>query len=201
MDPKVKKEMKIVKRILASVLTILFLLSGCAAPAKEGIEVRSAWARPASQGDNGAVYFVIRSSEPDEITGVSSAVAEAAEMHESMMNGDVMEMNHLESVPLGAGEEVKFEPGGLHIMLVNLKEDLKTGDDIEISLHFKNYQDILLHVPVQDTPAMEAEGELIQYEDVSEVLEKSTRAGAPHQILGQPSLNGRGFSYGWMRNG
>jgi copper(I)-binding protein len=162
MDPKIKKEMKTVKRILVSVLTMLFLLSGCAAPATEGIEVRDAWARPAAQGGNGAVYFVVSSAEADELTSVSSDVAEAAELHESMMNGDVMEMHHLESVPLGADEEVKFEPGGLHIMLVNLKEDLKTGDEIEITLHFKNYQDIELHVPVQGTPAMEAGRELIQ---------------------------------------
>jgi copper(I)-binding protein len=160
-DLKIKKEMKTVNRILVSVLATVFLLTGCAAPAKEGIEVRQAWARPAAQAGNGAVYFVIRSSEADKLTGVSSDVAEAAEMHESMMNGDVMEMHHLESVPLEAGQEVHFEPGGLHIMLVNLKQALKTGDEIEITLHFKNYQDIQLRVPVQDTPAMETDHELM----------------------------------------
>jgi copper(I)-binding protein len=144
---------KIVNQTLVSVLAILFLLSGCAAPAKEGIEVRDAWARPAAQGENGAVYFVIRSSEPDEITGISSDVAEAAEMHESMMNGDVMEMHQLQSVPLGAGKQVTFEPGGLHIMLIDLKQDLKTGDEIEITLQFKNHEDLNVNVPVRDTPA------------------------------------------------
>ena len=140
-------------RTFVSVWTIVFLLSGCAAPAKEGIEVRDAWARPAAQGENGAVYFVIRSSEPDEITGISSEGAEAAEMHESMMNGDVMEMHQLQSVVLDAGEQVMFEPGGLHIMLVSLKQGLKVGDEIEITLHFKNHQDIQVSVPVRDSPA------------------------------------------------
>jgi periplasmic copper chaperone A len=144
---------KIVNQTLVYVLAIVFLLGGCAAPAKEGIEVREAWARPAAQGENGAVYFVIRSSEADEITGISSEVAEAAEMHESMMNGDVMEMHQLQSVPIGAGEQVTFEPGGMHIMLVSLKQDVKVGDEIEIILHFKNYQDIQVSVPVRDTPA------------------------------------------------
>jgi periplasmic copper chaperone A len=142
-----------VNQTLVYVLVIVFLLGGCAAPAEEGIEVREAWARPAAQGENGAVYFVIRSSEPDEITGISSEVAEAAEMHESMMNGDVMEMHQLQFVPLGAGEQVTFEPGGMHIMLVSLKQDVKVGDEIEITLHFKNYQDIQVSVPVRDTPA------------------------------------------------
>jgi periplasmic copper chaperone A len=147
--------MKVVNRILVFILAIAFLLSGCAAPATEGVDVREAWARPAAQGDNGAVYFVIRSWEADELVGVTSDVAEVVEMHESMMSGDVMEMHQLESVPLSAGEEVTFEPGSLHLMLVGLKQDLKAGDDIPITLHFKKYQDIQLHVSVQDAPPSE----------------------------------------------
>ena len=141
------------KRVLVSVLTIIVILSGCVAPATEGVEVRAAWARPAAQGGNGAVYFVIRSSEADELVGVVSDVAEAVEMHESTMNEDVMEMRQLVSVPLQAGGEVVFEPGGLHIMLVGLKQDLKLGDEFEITLQFRNHEDIQLGVPVQDTPA------------------------------------------------
>lgn len=143
------------KEILIIVLAIGVLLSGCAAPTTEGVEVRDAWARPASQGGNGAAYLVIRSSTADELVGVVSDIAEVVEMHESMMNGDVMQMHHMGSVSLGAGEEVIFEPGGLHIMLIGLKQDLKTGDEFEITLQFKNFQDIKLLVPVRDTPAME----------------------------------------------
>jgi copper(I)-binding protein len=144
-----------VYRMLMSVLAIAFLLSGCAAPATEGVEVHDAWARAAAQSGNGAIYFVIRSSAADELVGVSSDVADAVEMHESKMSGDLMEMRQLESVPLGAGDQVTFEPGGLHIMLIGLKQDLKAGDEFEITLHFKNYQDIPLRIPVQDTPAPE----------------------------------------------
>lgn len=141
-------------RNIVFTLVVVLLLSSCAPAAKE-IEVYDAWARPAAQGGNGAVYFVIRSSATEELLGVSSDAAAAVEMHESTMNGDVMEMRQVQSIPLGAGEEVIFDPGGLHIMLVNLKQDLKTGDEIEITLHFKDYQDIPLHVPVQESPPSE----------------------------------------------
>jgi periplasmic copper chaperone A len=144
--------MKPVNRILVFALGIVFLLSGCGAPAIENMEVRQAWARPAAQGENGAVYFVIRSPEEDEILGASTTVAEAVEIHESTMSGDVMEMHPSPSVPLGAGEEVKFEPGGLHIMLVRLNQDLKNGDAIEITLHFKNHEDFKVPVAVRDMP-------------------------------------------------
>ncbi len=142
-------------RTIVFTLAIVVFLSSCAAPATESVEVHDAWTRPAAQGGNGAVYFVIHSSAAEELTRVSSDVAEAVEMHESKMNGDVMEMRQLQSIPLGAGEEVLLEPGGLHVMLVNLERDLKAGDEIEITLHFKSYQDLPLRVPVQDSPPSE----------------------------------------------
>jgi copper(I)-binding protein len=144
-----------VKKILTAVLAIGFLLSGCGSPATQGVEVREAWARPAAQGGNGAVYFIVRSSAADELTGVVSDVADAVEMHESVMNGDVMEMHHMRSVPLDAGKDINFEPGGLHIMLIGLNQDLQAGDEFEITLQFKNYGDLKLNVPVRETPVSE----------------------------------------------
>lgn len=143
------------KRILIFVLATALLLSACGA--EKGIEVHEVWMRPVAKGENGAVYFVMHNHarEADELTGASSDSAVAAELHESKMNGDVMEMRPLESVPLEAFAEVKFEPGGLHLMLVDLKKDLKVGDELELTLHFKNFEDINVRVPVRDTPAPE----------------------------------------------
>jgi copper(I)-binding protein len=111
--------------------------------------------RPAAQGENGAIYFVIHNRGPsaDTLTGVSSDIAEAIEIHESKMSGDVMQMQQLDSVPLEASSETKFEPGGLHLMLVDLTTDLKVGDAVDITLHFTNFEDINVTVPVSDMPA------------------------------------------------
>ncbi|HET8669563.1 MAG TPA: copper chaperone PCu(A)C [Candidatus Saccharimonadales bacterium] len=141
------------KRIIILIFAIVFFLSACGA--ENGIEVHEAWMRPAAQGDNGAIYFVIHNhaSQADALTGITSEVAGAIEMHESKMSGDVMQMQQLDSIPLEAFAELNFEPGGLHIMLVDLKKDLKIGDKIEITLHFTNFEDISITVPVRDTPA------------------------------------------------
>ncbi|RPJ25748.1 MAG: copper chaperone PCu(A)C [Chloroflexi bacterium] len=141
------------KRILILVLAMVFLLGACA-PAN-GMEIQEAWVRPAAQGENGAIYFVIRNQarQADELTGVSSEIAEAVEMHESVMNGDVMQMHQLESVPLPPYSEITFKPGGLHIMLIGLKKNLKIGDEIEVTLHFKNFEEINILVPVREAPA------------------------------------------------
>ena len=145
-------------RMLIVVLALAFLLGGCAAPQEEILQVRDAWARPAAQGGNGAIYFVIENhtSQTQEMIGVTADIASAVEMHESRMSGDVMQMHQLDVVSIGRGAEAVFEPGGLHIMLIGLTQDLKTGDEIQITLDFKNYQDIQVTVPVQDTPASDA---------------------------------------------
>jgi copper(I)-binding protein len=61
----------------------------------------------------------------------------------------------VESVSLEPYAEIDFAPGNFHIMLVNVKKDLKVGDEIQVTLHFKDFEDISVKVPVRDTPAPE----------------------------------------------
>lgn len=128
----------------------LFLLSACSASA--GIEVSKAWMRPAAQGGNGAAYFLIqnRSDSADELTGVSSEVAGAVELHESRMEGDVMQMHHAMSVPIDGNTSLEFAPGGWHVMFIVLNRDLNVGDQVELTLHFRDHEDITVTVPVQE---------------------------------------------------
>lgn len=137
------------KKLFSMILAGALLAAACTP--KEGIEVREAWTRAAAQGENGAVYFVIHnySETDDALVGMSAEVAEAVEFHESEMEHDVMQMRMIRLVPLASGKNVEFAPGGLHIMLVDLREELKVGETIEITLHFKNSADISLNIPVQ----------------------------------------------------
>ena len=133
-------------------MILILLLSACTA--EEGITVHNAWMRPTAQGENGAVYFVLHnySSEADELVGASSNVSESVEIHESSMaeGTDVMQMNQVTSVPLERGAEVTFEPGGLHIMLFNLNQELTVGENVEVSLHFKGHEDVPVSVSVAE---------------------------------------------------
>ena len=63
---------------------------------------------------------------------------------------DVIQMNQVSSVAFDAGSEVIFEPGGLHVMLVGLKKELKVGDVIELHLHFRIHTDIPVSVSVAE---------------------------------------------------
>jgi copper(I)-binding protein len=139
--------MKLFRMIM---LAGLFLLSACSA--STGIEVSKAWMRPAAQGGNGAAYFMIqnRSDSADELTGVSSEVARAVELHESRMEGDVMQMHHAMSVPIDGNTILEFAPGGWHVMFIVLNRDLNVGDQVELTLHFRDHEDITVTVPVQE---------------------------------------------------
>lgn len=139
------------KRFLLMVAAGMLLLSAC--DAATGIEVKDAWARPALQGGNGAVYFLLenQSTSPDELTGVASNIAEAVEIHESKMDGDIMQMQRVMSVSLDGKGSVEFAPGGYHVMLIGLKQDLNLGDEFEVTLQFANAEDVTLTVPVQET--------------------------------------------------
>ena len=143
------------KKDLMIVITAILLLSACGA--KEGIEVSDVWARPAMQGMTSAVYFVIqnRNAETDELIGAVSDVADAVEMHESKMDGDVMMMNRVESVTLEPSTKVGFIPGGYHVMLIGLNRDLNAGDEIEITLQFRDSPETTITATVKDAGGMQ----------------------------------------------
>lgn len=140
------------KRILIVIFALAFFPGACAS--EEGITVHNAWMRPTAQGENGAVYFVLHnnSGETDELVGAASNIAASVEIHESSMaeGTDVMQMNQVFSVALDRDSEVAFEPGGLHVMLVNVIRELAVGENVEITLHFKNHEDIPVNVSVAE---------------------------------------------------
>lgn len=144
------------KRLVSIIVLGIFLLSAC--DAATGIQVSSAWARPALKDGNGAVYFLLQnhSAGRDELTGASSDAAQAVEIHESSMEGDVMRMEQVSSIPIPGKASIEFAPGGLHIMLIGLNEDLSVGDELQVTLHFTEHEDILLNVPVQEMPGDES---------------------------------------------
>jgi copper(I)-binding protein len=146
------------KKLWIVVVIGMLLLSACGNSGEKGtdIEAHDAWARMALKNENTAVYLLMHnhSGSADEITGASSDTADLVEIHktEEDANG-VMQMNLQTSVPLPVDAEISFQPGGLHIMLTGLKQDLKIGDTINLTLHFKVHPDIPLSVPVLDAAA------------------------------------------------
>ena len=137
-------------------LIFFFILLGASVSAcsKTGtLTVWDPWVRPAALGGNGAVYLIISNATDtdDTVLSASTDAASTAEVHMSMIDGnDVISMKMQEVVPIPAQQEVIFKPGGLHLMLIGLTRDLKTGDTISLTLHFKEAGNITLEVPVEE---------------------------------------------------
>lgn len=109
----------------------------CAGPsaAAQPAEVKDAWVRAPAPGQQVAgAYMEITASTALWLTAAASPVAARAELHSTTMDGGVMKMRAIEKLELPRGKAVKLAPGGLHIMLVNLKQALRPGDTVPITL-------------------------------------------------------------------
>lgn len=144
--------------LLATSVLLLISLAACQSGSKT-FTVENVWARSSIAGGNSAIYMVIHNpTDKDEVLlSVESNVANTVELHLSSVDENgVMSMKQQENIPVPANSMVELKPGGLHVMLIGLSNDLKTGDEFEVTLNFKNAGKITLKVPVKDAPgAME----------------------------------------------
>lgn len=156
-----------IQRIASALLLISFLISFLSCSSDEsnqtsenqqvelpsdGIEISDAWARPGREGGNSAIYMNILngSSQADTLISLSSPVAGMSEVHESYEQEEgMMGMRPVETVVAPARDVLSFEPGGYHVMLMQLNRALAEGDSVEFSLEFANSGEINLTVPVQ----------------------------------------------------
>lgn len=95
------------------------------------------WARASLSGvRNAIVYGTLVNDGPAALSIVSGStpVASRVEFHVHAMDGSVMTMRQLDSIDLKPGEQAKLQPGGLHIMLIDLKQVLKQGDSFPLTL-------------------------------------------------------------------
>jgi len=121
------------------VLIAIGLLLAGFAQAAEPVRIEQAWARATVPGQEvGAAYMQLTSAADLELVKAESPAAGTLEIHMMRMQDGVMEMRMLETLHLPAGKTVKLEPGGFHLMLIDLKEPLKDGGKVGVTLHFKN---------------------------------------------------------------
>ncbi len=115
--------------------------------------VVNAWARPVLVASGtGAIYLTLLNGTgvADRLVSVSSPLA-AAELHESIHEGDVMRMEpRPEGFDIPAEGGLVLRPGGKHIMLLNVPEPLEAGDMVEITLEFATAPAQTVQVPVRD---------------------------------------------------
>jgi copper(I)-binding protein len=122
---------------------------------KGSLHIEHPWSRATPKGASvGAGYLVIenRGSAADRFLSVkvSSEIAGRTEMHEMAVTDGVMRMRPLaKGVELAPGKTAKFEPGGLHVMFMNLKRPLEKGQRIKATLVFEKAGEIEVEFTVE----------------------------------------------------
>jgi len=122
------------------------------AASHETVHVKGAWVRITIPGRPAAAYMNIHNmgEKQDKLVGVKTAAAKKAELHTHVMDSDVMQMRKVDSVDIPAKGMAEFKPGGHHIMLFGLAEELEKGDKVPLTLIFEQAGDVQITVVVQD---------------------------------------------------
>ena len=148
-----------IRSLVVATALLLGLATAAQAQSASGppIRIEGPWARATPGGArNGAAYLTIVNQGPadDRLVAISTPAAGTAALHQTMEEQGVMKMLPVPALDLKAGATVAFEPGGYHIMLMNLKAPLKEGQTFPLALTFEKAGRIEVTVKVGKAGAM-----------------------------------------------
>lgn len=143
--------MSVARHVFAAMLCLAAAAS--AQEAKLGaITVTGAQARATVPGQKAGGAFLRLQNEgsaADRLIAASSPVSGRVELHTMRLEGDVMRMRQIDAIELPAGGQVELKPGGMHLMLMELKSPLKPGDTVPLTLRFEKAGEVTLDMPVR----------------------------------------------------
>jgi copper(I)-binding protein len=144
-------------RLVLSV-SALFVSLSVSLAAQAQVAVKDAWVRAtvAQQKATGA-FMQLQSAQDAKLISAQSPVAGVVEVHEMAMDGGVMKMRAVSNLALPAGKTVDLKPGGYHVMLMDLKGQVKDGDTVPMTLIVEGKdgkrQSVELKVPARTAAA------------------------------------------------
>ncbi len=139
--------MKAARLLAAALLTTLSV----AAHSVE-ISIGDPYARAVPPGQpNSAVFMSLEnpSGEGQALVGAESNVSEFVELHTHVEEEGIMRMRRIDKIEVPAGATVTLQPGGLHVMLIDLKQPLDEGDVVDLTLIFEDGSRSSVQAPVR----------------------------------------------------
>ena len=120
-------------------IVVALSLAGAATATSAQVSVSDAWVRGTVAGQQATGAFMqLKSAADTALVSASSPVAGVVEIHEMKMDGGVMKMSAIKSLAVPAGKGVELKPGGYHVMLMALKQPLKEGETVPVTLNFED---------------------------------------------------------------
>ncbi len=104
----------------------------------DSVRIDDPWTRATAPGQKVAGGFMRLTAAADmTLVGGASPVSSHVELHTMQMDGGVMVMRQVDNIPLPKGKTVELKPGGLHIMFIGLKQPIKAGDKVPVTLQVR----------------------------------------------------------------
>jgi copper(I)-binding protein len=114
------------------------------------VKVDAPWVRATAPGQKVAGGFMTLTADADMVlVGGSSPVSKHFELHYMKMENGVMEMREMKEIPLPKGKAVSLEPGGLHVMFIDLKQPIREGRKVPMTLVVKGADGKEQKLPVE----------------------------------------------------
>ena len=143
------------KSVRAAAIGVALLVCGAAAAetySAGGLQIVSPWARATPGGAAVAAgYLTItnKGSESDRLVGGSTAAASRFEVHATVMEKGVAKMRPVAALEIKPGETVELKPGGMHVMLMGIKQPLKQGQKVKGTLVFERAGTVAIEFSVE----------------------------------------------------
>jgi hypothetical protein len=131
-----------------AVAATVVALSGCRAPSP-AVVIEGAWSAPTPPGASAAAaYMQITARQDDVLLSANAPIAAHTTIHTTSIEEGVMRMRPLAQVSIPAGETIRFEPGGPHFMLMDLRSSQAAGSTFAMVLNFQNAGAVQIEVAV-----------------------------------------------------
>ena len=147
------------KKLLSAAVVAMAFLAG-SVMADDDIKIGSlkiedakARATVPAQKMSGGFMKIENKGGVDKLLAASSSVSKTMELHTMSMEGNVMKMREIKSIEIPANGKVELKSGGLHLMFIDLKEQLKPGSTIKVKLKFEKAGEVEVPFKVMGHPA------------------------------------------------
>lgn len=131
--PMKKLPSALVRSLVLAAATVAGITS-----AQADVSVKDVWVRATVPQQKATSAFMQLSAPVDSrLVSVATPLTPVAEVHEMRMEDGVMRMRRTTALELPAGKTVELTPGGYHVMLMDLKQQVKTGDTVPLTLVFE----------------------------------------------------------------
>lgn len=148
------------RRLFLNMLIIIstLLLAGISQVYAADVTVSDAYARAVPPGQpNSAAFMVLQNNSKQDraLVNARSNISKVVELHTHKKENGVMRMRRVDRIDVRAGSKTVLQPGGLHVMFIGLKQQLKAGDMVELELEFDDKSRVKLKIPVKMVAGMQ----------------------------------------------